>query len=152
MLSSSVRVAARVGAVQHLRGVRLHQAVAHENSANVLEGSVDVSSADFVENAAGMARVVGELRSAVAEAAAGGDARARKRHTDRGKMLVRDRIDALCDEGTPFLELSQLAGRGLYGADHVPGGGIVTGVAVCISSPWLRGAALSLRPRARGEG
>ena len=65
-----------------------------------------------------------------------------ERHVSRGKMLVRDRIDALLDPGytsipcyllslmftrSPFLELSQLAGHNLY-EDHVPAGGIVTGV------------------------
>ncbi|WIA18954.1 hypothetical protein OEZ85_003623 [Tetradesmus obliquus] len=59
--------------------------------------------------------------------AAGGSV-AVERHTSRGKALPRQRIDALLDEGSPFLELSPLAGMGLYGADDVPAGGLVTGI------------------------
>ncbi|KAF6257519.1 carboxyl transferase [Scenedesmus sp. NREL 46B-D3] len=59
---------------------------------------------------------------------AAGGAVAVERHTSRGKLLPRQRIDALLDEGSPFLELSPLAGRGLYGNDEVPAGGLVTGI------------------------
>ena len=52
---------------------------------------------------------------------------ARKRHTARGKLLARDRVDLLLDPGTPFLELSPLAAHGLYGGE-VPAAGIVTGI------------------------
>lgn len=57
----------------------------------------------------------------------GGDEKARKRHLDRNKLLTRDRIDALLDPGSPFLELSQLAGYRLYD-EEVPCGGVVAGV------------------------
>ncbi|GLI69067.1 hypothetical protein VaNZ11_013611, partial [Volvox africanus] len=57
-----------------------------------------------------------------------GGSTAIQRHRARGKMLPRERIDALLDEGSPFLELSPLAGRGLYGHEDVPSGGIVTGI------------------------
>ena len=57
----------------------------------------------------------------------GGDERARTRHTSRNKLLVRDRIGTLLDHGSPFLELSQLAGHELYEKESVPAGGIVTG-------------------------
>jgi 3-methylcrotonyl-CoA carboxylase beta subunit len=57
----------------------------------------------------------------------GGGEQARKRHTDRGKLFVRDRIDLLLDPGSPFLELSPLAGFDLY-EDPVPAGGIITGI------------------------
>ena len=50
------------------------------------------------------------------------------RHVSRGKLLARDRVDKLLDPGSPFLELSPLAGEGLYGKDDVPSGGVVTGV------------------------
>jgi len=64
-----------------------------------------------------------------AAARVGGSERARKRHRDRGRLLPRERIDALLDPGSPFLELGELAGEGLY--DGIPpGGGIVTGVGV----------------------
>ena len=51
-----------------------------------------------------------------------------ERHTSRGKLFVRDRINQLLDPGSPFLELSQLAGYRLYGREEVPAGGVVTGV------------------------
>ena len=57
----------------------------------------------------------------------GGSEAARTKHTDRGKLLVRDRVDRLLDPGSPFLELSALAATGMYG-DAVPSAGVVTGI------------------------
>ena len=59
---------------------------------------------------------------------AGGPAKAREKHIARGKMLPRDRITALVDAGSPFLELSSLAGQEVYPGEDVPAGGIITGV------------------------
>src|SRR5690606_25589667 len=73
------------------------------------------------------AELVDELRERTAAAALGGPERARERHTARGKMLVRDRIDALLDRGSPFLELSPLAADGMYDGE-CPAGGVVTGI------------------------
>lgn len=56
------------------------------------------------------------------------DETAIKRHTSKGKLLVRERISKLVDPGSPFLELSQLAGYEMYGKDQVNSGGIITGV------------------------
>ena len=64
---------------------------------------------------AGMAELVAELRDRTARARQGGSETARQKHTGRGKLLVRDRIDALLDPGSPFLELSPLAAHGMYG-------------------------------------
>ncbi|MCX6394967.1 MAG: methylcrotonoyl-CoA carboxylase [Propionibacteriales bacterium] len=82
--------------------------------------------------------LVTELRDRLARVRQGGSERARRKHTDRGKLLARDRIDALLDPGSPFLELSALAAYGMYGADGaddagdadfaVPSASIVTGV------------------------
>jgi len=74
-----------------------------------------------------MQRLVDDLRSRVAKAAAGGSETARARHRARGKLLPRERVEQLLDAGTPFLEVGQLAADGLYGGD-VPGAGIITGV------------------------
>ena len=93
----------------------------------VLKTTVDARSEEFRANAAAMAEAVGGLRAAVAEAALGGGAAASERHTGRGKMLPRERIDRLVDPGAPFLELSQLAARGVYDED-VPAAGIITGI------------------------
>ncbi|MFP5219737.1 MAG: carboxyl transferase domain-containing protein [Actinomycetes bacterium] len=68
-----------------------------------------------------------ELRDRTAAARRGGDERSRQRHVDRGKLLVRDRVDRLLDPGSPFLELSPLAATGMYD-DAVPAAGVVTGV------------------------
>ena len=73
------------------------------------------------------ADLVDELHARTAEAARGGPESARARHTARGKMLARDRVDALLDRGSPFLELSPLAGYGLYD-DDCPSGGVVAGI------------------------
>ena len=76
--------------------------------------------------------LVDDLRERLALARQGGAASARKKHTDRGKLLVRDRVDRLLDPGSPFLELSPLAATGMYGGDGsteaVPSAGVVTGI------------------------
>jgi 3-methylcrotonyl-CoA carboxylase beta subunit len=74
-----------------------------------------------------MAELVAELRERLAVARRGGSESARTKHTDRAKMLVRDRVDRLLDPGSPFLELSPLAAYGMY-EGAVPSAGIVTGV------------------------
>jgi 3-methylcrotonyl-CoA carboxylase beta subunit len=74
-----------------------------------------------------MTELVARLREKTAIVAQGGSEAARKKYQERGKLLVRDRIDALLDRGTPFLELSPLAANGLYG-DEVPSAGLLTGI------------------------
>jgi 3-methylcrotonyl-CoA carboxylase beta subunit len=76
---------------------------------------------------AGWADLVAELHERIGQARRGGDEAARARHAERGKLLVRERIDRLLDPGSPFLELSPLAAWDLYD-DDVPAAGIVTGI------------------------
>ncbi|MPZ60712.1 MAG: methylcrotonoyl-CoA carboxylase [Propionibacteriales bacterium] len=76
---------------------------------------------------ASMRDLVDELRDRLAEARRGGSEAARARHLERGKLLVRDRVDRVLDPGSPFLELSPLAATGMYD-DEVPSAGIVTGI------------------------
>src|SRR5919197_4966213 len=71
--------------------------------------------------------LVDDLRAELAAARLGGPERARKRHVERGKLLPRDRVDALVDPSSPFLELSPLAANGMYG-DEAPAAGIITGI------------------------
>src|SRR5262249_4434321 len=71
---------------------------------------------------------VGGLGKRRSQAAAGGPAKARERHLQRGKLLPRDRVTALIDPGAPFLELSPLAANGLYD-DDIHGAGLITGIA-----------------------
>src|SRR3569833_1107732 len=82
--------------------------------------------------ASDMKALVAQLRERRAVVRQGGTESARRKHTDRGKLLVRDRIDALLDPGSPFLELSALAAYGMYGAEGddyaVPSASIVTGI------------------------
>ncbi|WP_283949874.1 carboxyl transferase domain-containing protein [Limobrevibacterium gyesilva] len=92
-----------------------------------LASEADPRSAAFRANAAAMAELVADLRAKVGRTAQGGGEVARKRHLGRGKLLPRERIEALLDPGTPFLELSQLAAYGMYG-DEVPAAGIITGI------------------------
>ena len=86
-----------------------------------------LASADTQANREAMLALVAELRQKNEVARRGGGDEALKRHTSRGKMFVRDRIAALIDPGTPFLEFSTLAANGLY-RDEVPGAGLVTGM------------------------
>jgi len=74
-----------------------------------------------------MRDIVEELRERLATARQGGSENARRKHTDRGKLLVRERVDRLLDPGSPFLELSPLAAYDMYGGG-VPSAGIVTGI------------------------
>jgi 3-methylcrotonyl-CoA carboxylase beta subunit len=67
------------------------------------------------------------LWAKVAETALGGNEKSRERHTARGKLLPRERVERLLDPGSPFLEIGQLAANGLYG-DEVPGAGIICGI------------------------
>jgi 3-methylcrotonyl-CoA carboxylase beta subunit len=92
-----------------------------------LHSSIDPTSADFARNSDAMRALVAELREKLGQVAAGGGEASRKRHTSRGKMLARQRVDLLIDPGTAFLELSPLAACGLYGGD-VHSASIVTGV------------------------
>ena len=74
-----------------------------------------------------MSALVDELKSRMLTAAQGGDERSRTRHTERGKLLPRDRVERLLDPGSPFLELSPLAAFGMYDGD-IHGAGMITGI------------------------
>ena len=75
-----------------------------------------------------MEAIVHQLKSNVQKAGEGGGAKATQRHKSRGKLLARERVSSLIDPSSPFLELSQLESWGMYGADSVPSGGIITGI------------------------
>ena len=95
--------------------------------APALRSRVDRAGEVFKRNAEQHTALVAELREKLAVAGRGGPDRSRERHTARGKLLPRDRVDALVDAGSPFLELSPLAADGMYG-DEAPAAGIITGV------------------------
>ena len=94
---------------------------------NRLETSLNTRGAEFQENRAHLETQVKDLRETLAAVRQGGGEKARTLHTSRGKLLARDRVDALLDPGSPFLELSPLAALDVYGED-VPAAGIVTGI------------------------
>ncbi len=83
---------------------------------------------EFAANEEAHRALVADLRERQARAALGGGERSRERHTARGKLLPRERVDRLADPGSPFLELSPLAAHDMYD-DAAPGAGIVTGIA-----------------------
>ena len=86
---------------------------------------VDTRSAEFQDRARAMESLVGNLREELDKARQGGPGR--DRHAEQKKMFVRDRVDRLLDEGSPFLELSPLAAHGMYDGE-APGAGLVTGI------------------------
>jgi 3-methylcrotonyl-CoA carboxylase beta subunit len=94
---------------------------------NVLETQVAPRSGEFQANAAAMRALVEDLRAKAAGVAGGGGAAAREKHTARGKLLPRERVDRLLDPGTPFLEVGQLAAFGMYDGE-APSAGIITGI------------------------
>ena len=94
---------------------------------NRLETSLNTRGAEFQENREHLEAQVKDLRETLAAVRQGGGEKARTLHTSRGKLLARDRVDALLDPGSPFLELSALAALDVYGED-VPAAGIVTGI------------------------
>ncbi|VDK66104.1 unnamed protein product [Cylicostephanus goldi] len=83
---------------------------------------------EYQQNYSQMKEVVDDLREKIKKITEGGGEKARALHKSRGKMLARERINALLDPGTSFLELSQLAGYQSYGKEEVPAGGIITGI------------------------
>jgi len=93
----------------------------------VITSAIDTSSEAYASNAAHHRALADELRELAAAVALGGPEVSRSKHTDRGKLLVRDRIARLLDPGSPFLEVGGLAAQGMYGGD-APCAGLVTGV------------------------
>jgi 3-methylcrotonyl-CoA carboxylase beta subunit len=103
---------------------------------DALDSTLDVSSPRFATNAAHHRALVDDLHTRLRRAALGGSPRSRDRHVDRGKLLPRDRVEALLDPGTPFLELSPMAAEGMYD-DEAPGAGIITGVGRVNGTPCV---------------
>ncbi|HKY64643.1 MAG TPA: carboxyl transferase domain-containing protein [bacterium] len=96
-------------------------------SVEVLGTSLDPRSADFQANSDYQRGLVRELRERLAAVKAGGGEDAVAKHRKRGKLLARERIEALLDPDSPFLEFSTLAAHGMYNGE-APGAGIVTGI------------------------
>ena len=93
----------------------------------VIKSSHKPNAEDSKANLSSMQAVVDDLNDTLEGIKSGGGEWSCKRHTDRGKLLARDRIKELLDPGAPFLEFSQFAGYELYD-DNVPAGGVITGI------------------------
>ncbi|CAN5506937.1 carboxyl transferase domain-containing protein [soil metagenome] len=94
----------------------------------MLQGSkINTRSEEFRSNAAAMQALLGKLRSTCETTAKGGSDEARAKHVARGKLLPRDRVTALLDPGSPFLEVGMLAAHGIYGGDS-PSAGMIAGI------------------------
>ncbi|ELU14608.1 hypothetical protein CAPTEDRAFT_180561 [Capitella teleta] len=119
----------------------------HTDNLITIGSTPEKSSPEFKENYDRMSKIVGDLKSKVDTITQGGGEKAKLRHLSRGKLLPRDRLNNLIDPGSPFLELSQLAGHELYGKEEVPAGGIITGIGrVCgvecmivVNDPTVKG-------------
>ncbi|GGC41574.1 methylcrotonoyl-CoA carboxylase [Siccirubricoccus deserti] len=93
----------------------------------VLETTLDARGAEARANAEAMRALVADLREKAEAVRLGGGEAARQRHLSRGKLLPRDRIRALIDPVSPFLEIGQLAAQGMYGGE-VPSAGLIAGI------------------------
>ena len=96
-------------------------------SMTVLKSAINPRSEEFQRNRPALQALVDDLWAKVESIKQGGGAQAREKHLARGKLLPRERVRALLDTGSPFLELSQLAAYRMYDGE-VPSAGIVTGI------------------------
>ena len=93
----------------------------------MIKSQLKTRSAEFRENAERMRALVSDLKEKVSRVTQGGDQAAREKHTGRGKMLPRERVNRLLDPGSPFLEIGQLAAWGMYSGD-VHSASIICGI------------------------
>ena len=91
-----------------------------------LKSAVDLHSPESRANAEAMRGLVADLRDTVERVRLGGGEDARRKHLARGKLLPHDRVRALLDPGSPFLEIGALAANGLYG--EAPAAGLIAGI------------------------
>jgi 3-methylcrotonyl-CoA carboxylase beta subunit len=115
---------------------------------STLASTIDPAAPAFAANVAAMQQLVSQLREKTAAASLGGSPEARERHTGRGKLLARERVERLIDPGAPFLEIGALAAHAMYEGD-VHGAGMITGlgrvsgrtVMVVANDPTIKGGA-----------
>jgi 3-methylcrotonyl-CoA carboxylase beta subunit len=93
----------------------------------VISSTIDRDSESFKTNSTKNKALIDELYARSTKTREGGSQTARERHTGKGKLLPRDRIQLLLDAGSPFLEIGTLAANGMY-SDEAPGAGIITGI------------------------
>ena len=93
----------------------------------IIKTDIDSTSNQFEENRTFMEQLVDDLRKKLESTALGGSEKSREKHTKRGKLLVRDRINLLLDPGSPFLEIAPMAAEGMY-QGAAPAAGVVAGI------------------------
>lgn len=93
----------------------------------ILHTQLNTRSPEYASNRKAMLAQVNDLRALLARTHVGGGAKAQERHTSRGKLLPRERINRLLDPGSPFLEVGQLAAYEVYG-EEVPAAGLIAGI------------------------
>ncbi|WP_028693671.1 carboxyl transferase domain-containing protein [Pseudomonas cremoricolorata] len=93
----------------------------------ILKSQLNPQSSEFQANRAAMQALVNDLRALLSKVSQGGGAQAQARHSARGKLLPRERIDRLLDPGSAFVEIGQLAAHEVYGED-VPAAGLIVGI------------------------
>jgi len=93
----------------------------------VIKSKINTRSPEFQQNRVAMCALVDDLKKLVEQVKQGGGERAQQRHLARGKLLPRERIHRLLDDGSPFLEIGQLAAHDVYD-DPVPAAGIIAGI------------------------
>ena len=96
-------------------------------STNIFPTKIDHNKSEFKNNKSNLQTLVADLKTKINIIAQGGGEQSCAKHKAKNKLLPRERIDKLLDPGSPFLELSQLAGFELY-KEEVPAGGIITGI------------------------
>ncbi|KAI4272311.1 MAG: hypothetical protein L6R38_006655 [Xanthoria sp. 2 TBL-2021] len=102
------------------RSIATHTYSHHAKQLSILPTNVDTSSSTFRDNASNFNALMSQMEDLHRKIEKGGTEKAREKHLAKGKMLVRDRITALIDPGTPFLELSALAGHEMYPTRNDP--------------------------------
>lgn len=92
-----------------------------------IQSQINRADAAFQDNYRHHTALRDDLQRLHSQLALGGDEKSRERHTSRGKLLPRERVEALLDTGSPFLELSALAAHQVYDED-IPGAGLISGI------------------------
>ncbi len=103
---------------------------------HTIDTAVDPRSAAFQANDEAQRALVADLRERLRAASLGGSEKSRERHVSRGKLLPRDRVDELLDDGSPFLEVAPLAANGLYN-DEAPAAGVIAGIGLVHGRPVM---------------
>lgn len=130
-LSRAIREPTSLASRPHLRG-RARSAATfthprHAQAISVLPTLVDKTGQEYKDNATQVNAIMAKYADLHQKISNGGPQKARDKHIQRGKMLARDRVTALVDPGSPFLELSPLAAHEVY-EDEIPAAGVVAGI------------------------